>query len=96
MTALTVIEGGRTAQILPWRWDKVRWRNLPLSNTVQTFRDAVAIAEAETPHPQRDMARSVLRGLRSGSPYPEIAGEAAKALALHFGEGINDTGPEAA
>jgi hypothetical protein len=79
----------RTAQILPWRWERVRWRLLPLSNTLRTLNEAVAIAEAETPHPQRDMARSVLRGLL-GSPYTDVAAEAARALAVHFGEVVNN------
>jgi len=61
-------DADKSADILPWRWERVRWRLLPLSNALRTFHEAVAIAEAETPHPQRQMARQVLRGLRDHSP----------------------------
>ena len=90
-------DADKSADILPWRWERVRWRLLPLSNALRTFHEAVAIAEAETPHPQRQMARQVLRGLRDHSPYTEIAGGAAETLALHFGENCNrNPDPEAA
>lgn len=96
MTALTVIDGGRAhpapptfggkGKVLPWRWNRVRWRLLPLSMAQRNLAAAIAVAEAPVTHPQRPMARAILRGLAQHSPYDEVASTAAIRLLLHFGE----------
>lgn len=96
MTALTVIEGGRaapatvattgTGRILPWRWNCVRWRLLPLSMAQRNLAAAITVAEAPVAHPQRPMARAILRGLAQHSPFDEVASTAAIRLLLHFDE----------
>ncbi|WP_430436823.1 hypothetical protein [Oceanibaculum nanhaiense] len=96
MITLTVIEGGRVypvppttggkGKVLPWHWNRVRWRLLPLSMAQRNLAAAIAVAEASVTHPQRPMARAILRGLAQHSPYDEVASTAAIRLLLHFDE----------
>lgn len=97
-----VIQGGRRpgaaeAEILPWRWDRVRWRSMPPAAVRATLSRARDIASGETPHPQREMARAVLRGLAAHAADMSVAAIARLCLQRQFGEIVpDDTGPEAA
>lgn len=96
MTAMTIIQGGRdghmpgdgadAGRILQWRWDRVRWKLLPLSMAQRNLAAAITVAEAPASHPQRPMARAILRGLAQHSPFDEVASAAAIRLLLHFDE----------